>query len=140
MTMKLNKMKLKFGAAVLAATMSLGITAFAASGTITYKDISAEYSLKCDFGWKIFKDDDSAKADTKMVGGKKSGHRVACRLEMWEDSSGVTTYKYESDDVWAQCNITYSDVYCFKSRHSIDNSNNTKELVVKALSEKEPLN
>ena len=69
--MKLNKMKLKFGAAVLAAAMSLGITAFAASGTITYKDISAEYSLKCDFGWKIFRMMILLKQTLKWLAAKK---------------------------------------------------------------------
>lgn len=46
-------------------------------------------------------------------------------------------YKYDSDASLAQCNYTWTDVYSFQSRHSIDNSTNTKEYAVDAFNAKE---
>lgn len=122
----------------LAAIMVLGVTttAFAAySSTLEYKGVKATAELTPTFKWAIL-GSDKATAITEFTT-QNNGYRVAVRLERWDDSSAMSDYKYDSDSTIAQCNYTWTDVYCFKSRHSIDNSTNTTEYSVDAFNAKE---
>lgn len=101
------------------------------SKTISYEGVSATASLSSDFGWASLKNSDSAKAITKFTG-SNGGYRVAVRLEAWTSKNKMGGYKYQSSGSYAEQNYSWSDVYSFQSRHSIDNSSNTTEHVVKA--------
>lgn len=106
--------------------LSLTATALAATTkTITYKDTEATAALDTNFNWSVL-DSDYAKAWTNKNYGS---YPVAVRLECWINENDFM-YKYDSDASYAECNYTWSDVYCFQSRHSIDNSAHTTEYTV----------
>lgn len=120
------------------ATLSLMILAAslpvaAASSSLSYKNTTASAELVVDFNWAIFGSDDATATTDKATG----DYPVAVRLELWENSSAYKSFKYDSDSSYAQCVYSWSDVYCYKSRHSIDNSAHTQEYAVKSLNEKE---
>ncbi|SES86216.1 hypothetical protein [[Clostridium] polysaccharolyticum] len=123
---------------LLVSTMALvlvagSITASAASKSLFYKDTEAKAVLDVDFHWAILDSDDATAYTDKSTG----SYPVAVRLELWKNKSGYDQYKYDSDPSYAECNFSYSDVYCYQSRHSIDNSKHTVEYAVKALTEEE---
>lgn len=131
-------MKKKFLSVLCAGVLSLccTITAFAAySSTLEYKGVKATATLTPTFRWAI-SGSDEAKAITEFTTGN-GGYRVAVRLERWDDKNTMADYKYDSDSAIAQCNYSWTDVYAFQSRHSIDNSANTVEYAVKAFTAKE---
>lgn len=131
--MKLNKKLASIGLTV-AMVASMGVNAFA-SNTLEYKGVYATPSLVANFQWSIF-GSDSATAKTTFSSAN-NGYRVATRLERWDDKNTMADYKYDSDSSVAQCNYTWTDVYAFISRHSIDNSTSTTEYAVTTITEKE---
>lgn len=131
-------MKKKLFVALCAGVLSVccGVTAFAAySSTLEYKGVKATAKLTPTFQWAIV-GSDKATATTEFTT-DNNGYRVAVRLERWDDKNTMGDYKYDSDSSIAQCNYTWTDVYSFQSRHSIDNSGNTKEYAVDAFNAKE---
>lgn len=131
-------MKKKLMTTVCACVLALGccVTAFAAySSTLEYKGVKAEAKLVPTFQWMIL-GNDKATATTSFTT-DSGGYRVAVRLERWDDKNTMGDYKYDSSSTLAQCNYTWTDVYAFQSRHSIDNSSNTTEYAVDAFNAKE---
>ncbi|MBD5466485.1 MAG: hypothetical protein HDR22_11890 [Lachnospiraceae bacterium] len=131
-------MKKKILSVLCAGVLSLccTVTAFAAySSTLEYKGVKATATLTPSFQWKIV-GNDKATAKTQFTT-NNGGYRVAVRLERWDDKNTRGDYKYNSDASIAQCNYTWTDVYAFQSRHSIDNSSNTVEYAVDAFNAKE---
>jgi hypothetical protein len=119
--------------------LSIAATALAATSdkVITYKDTKAIGALDTNFGISPFTSD-IAKAWTNKSFGS---YPIAVRLECWRTSSSSSMiYKYERKSTYAECNYTWSDVYCFKSRHSIDykdGEGNWREGTVWSFSHKE---
>lgn len=112
------------------------VTAFAAySSTLEYKGVKATAKLTPNFQWSVL-GSDKATATTEFTT-DNGGYRVAVRLERWDDKNTMGDYKYNSDSSLAQCNYTWTDVYAFQSRHSIDNSNNTLEYAVDSFNARE---
>lgn len=112
------------------------VSAFAAySSTLEYKGTKATATLTPTFNWQIL-GSDKATAKTEFTT-NNNGYRVAVRLERWDDKNTMGDYKYDSDSSLAQCNYTWTDVYAFQSRHSIDNSDNTAEYAVDSFNAKE---
>lgn len=127
--MKKNKIR-KSMIIIAVIIMALPIGASAASATLNADYATAKATLSCDFHWKIFADD-SATASTEMTYVDPEApekYRVAVRLEAWENRKKCTKFTYKSGNETASTSLTANDVYQFASRHSIDNSNNTKEL------------
>ena len=110
-----------------------------ASNTRTV-NLNADYAkgigaLTCSFSWQI-RGDDSADAYTKITNrdtNSPTDYRVAVRLETWETSKKCTKYVYKNGKGIAEVSASANDVCQFASRHSIDNSTNTKELVAHSL-------
>ncbi|MDY4095729.1 MAG: hypothetical protein SOY47_03250 [Lachnospiraceae bacterium] len=112
------------------------VMAFAASSsTLEHKGVKATAKLIPTFQWAI-SGNDKATAITEFTT-DNNDYRVAVRLERWDDKNTMGDYKYDSDSSIAQCNYTWTDVYAFKSRHSIDNSNNTVEYAVDSFNAQE---
>lgn len=111
------------------------VTAFAYSSTLEYKGVKATAELVPEFNWAVL-GKDKATATTEFTTGN-GGYRVAVRLERWDDKNTMTDYKYDSDSALAQCNYTWTDVYAYQSRHSIDNATNTQEYAVDSFNAKE---
>ena len=91
--------------------------------------------LTCSFHWKIA-DKDSADAYTEITNRESNSptdYRVAVRLETWETSNKCTRYVYKNNQNKAIAKASADDVCQFASRHSIDNSTDTKELAVDSL-------
>lgn len=131
-------MKKKLVTILCTGILSIGcfFTAFAAySSTLEYKGAKATAKLDPQFQWAVL-GSDKATATTEFTT-SNNGYRVAVRLERWDDKNTMGDYKYDSDSSLAQCNYTWTDVYSFQSRHSIDNSTNTKEYAVDAFNAKE---
>lgn len=129
----MNKNKKRIVAVFCAFVLSLScfVTAFAAyESTLEYKGTKATAKLVPEFHWAV-NGSDKATATTKFTT-SNNGYRVAVRLERWDNKNTMGDYKYDSDSSIAQCNYTWTDVYAFQSRHSIDNSNNTQEYAVDA--------
>lgn len=125
-------MKKKFMVTTLALMLAAGsLTASAASSSLSYKDTTASADLDCTFHWQVFGSDDATATTDKSSG----SYPVAVRLELWKTKSSCSMSKYDSDSSYAQCVYSYSDVYCYQSRHSIDNKSHTTEYAVKALKE-----
>lgn len=120
----------------MALCASCCLTAFAAySSTLEHKGVKATATLSPHFQWAAL-GSDKATATTEFTTGN-GGYRVAVRLERWDDKNTMGDYKYDSDAAIAQCNYTWTDVYSFQSRHSIDNSSNTTEYAVDAFNARE---
>ncbi len=136
----MNKPIKKFLAISMASIMTISVASIAlvanASETFDYKGIKATAALDTKFGWNFFNSPDEAKATTKFDKSHK-GYRVASRIECWTAKDKMSGYKYDCDSKTAEVNYNWSNVYCYQSRHSIDNSNNTKEFVVKSYVNKE---
>ena len=96
---------------------------------------SAKGVLTCSFHWKIA-DKDSADAYTEITNREPNSptdYRVAVRLETWKTSNKCTRYVYKNNQNKAIAKASADDVFQFASRHSIDNSTDTKELAVDSL-------
>ncbi|GAA4721368.1 hypothetical protein [Brevibacillus fulvus] len=120
----------------IAATIALLTTAHSAyaerqTDTIEYKDLEADVMLDVD--WNVF-DDDEAEAETDFVNPNGENY-VAVRLEMWEDEDEMSDYKYDRDKSLAECRYTWDGAEIFMSRHSIDSSDRSKELVVRTFND-----
>ena len=115
------------------------ITAYAStqSTTLNYNGSSATAKLDVDFGWVLLGHSDDADATTTFTTSSNSGRRVAVRLERWDTASAMSDYKYQSDSWAAECTYSWSNVDNYQSRHSIDNSTNTVEYVVRAFTDEE---
>ncbi|SEA04140.1 hypothetical protein SAMN02745687_01543 [Lachnospiraceae bacterium NK3A20] len=113
-------------ASVLLACASLAVCA--ESKDLEYKGTWATATLTPTFQW-VRNGNDKATAKTKFVISNPN-YRVAVRLERWDSKTTMGDFKYNNDKTLAQCNYTWTDVYAFQSRHSIDNSNDTVELAV----------
>jgi hypothetical protein len=121
---------------VLVLSITTAIPVFGAyTSTLEYKGAKADAELVPKFQWSVV-GSDKATATTEFTTSNK-GFRVAVRLERWDDKKTMGDYKYDSDSQIAQTNYTWTDVYAFQSRHSIDNSTNTKEYAVDAFNAKE---
>ncbi len=127
----------KFMVIVMALVLTVGIVvpAYAASSTLEYKGVKADAELDPEFHWSI-NGSDKATATTEFTTPSGS-YRVAVRLERWDDKYTMGGHKYDNDSQLAQCNYTWTDVYSFQSRHSIDNSTNTYEYAVDSFNEEE---
>ncbi len=134
------KMK-KFVATFCASVLALGCCTAAAfaetqSQKLDYSGVTADAKLVCKFGIKPFASDD-AKATTTFTTAATIGYQVAVRLECWQDSNTYTGYKYDRSSTAAELNYNWSDVYCYMSRHSIDNASGSVELDVCAITDRE---
>ncbi|SHH85655.1 hypothetical protein SAMN02745135_02427 [Caloranaerobacter azorensis DSM 13643] len=108
--------------------MAVPVLAKTSERILEYKGTKAIATLETDFNWSVF-GKDYGKAKTKFTTGN-NGYRVAVRIERWDDKYTMADYKYDSSSSLAQCNYTWTDVYAYMSRHSIDNSSNTVEYAV----------
>lgn len=118
--------------AVLVMALSIGVSA--ASTTIYADYARATASLTCKFRLKAV-GSDSASAYTERTyldPASPTKYRMAVRLEAWENKNGCTKFVYKNADKKATVSLSVKDVVQFASRHSIDNSNNTKELAAKS--------
>ena len=126
-------MKKKLAVLLMMSTLILGsVSAYAGTKTAYLRADhgDATGSLTCNFKTKLF-GSDSATASTKM-GRNDGNYRVAVRLEGW-DPKNMLGYKYASSSTTASVSLSYSDVDNFRSRHSIDNDNNSAEYEVEVL-------
>lgn len=118
--------------AVLVMALPIGVSA---ASTTLYADYArAKASLSCSFRLKAL-GNDSASACTERTyidPASPTKYRMAVRLEAWENKSQCTKYSYKNGDKKASTSLSAKDVVQFASRHSIDNSNNTKELAAKS--------
>ena len=135
---KMNGWKAILILTVLTMFSVITATAYAKTSTSTleYKGTKATAKLETDFGWKIFGTKDKATATTSFTT-SNNGYRVAVRLERWSDKNTMADFKYNKDSQIAQCNYTWTDVYAYMSRHSIDNSTNTVEYAVDSFNHKD---
>lgn len=126
------KKKVLLGAMVLFLTSS--ITAFASTMTKNLHSdyCDAEAKLKCTWSWF---GEDTAEATTTFTN-KSGNYRVAVRLEEWDEKDGMTDFKYKNNSSKAYVSYSKKGVYQYCSRHSIDNSKNTKELEATSLYER----
>lgn len=136
------KMK-KFVATVCASVLALSCCAAVAfaetqSQKLDYKGVTADAKLVCNFGIKPFASDD-AKATTTFTTAATNGYQVAVRLECWQDKNAYIGYKYDRSSTAAELNYNWSDVYCYMSRHSIDNATGSVELDVCTITDREGL-
>lgn len=127
-------MRKKLVLLVLVMFTVITVTAYAktSSSTLEYKGTKASAKLETTFRWRLIGSDD-AKATTNFTT-NNNGYRVAVRLERWSNKNTMADFKYDSDSQLAQSNYSWTDVYAYMSRHSIDNSRNTVEYAVKAFS------
>ncbi|MCT4662070.1 MAG: hypothetical protein N4A40_09440 [Tissierellales bacterium] len=109
--------------------ISSGVALATKSTTLEYKDCSAKAELDCDFNLSWFGDDEG---EAETMEKTDTDYSVAARIERWDSKTEMGDYKYDGDKSWAQVKYTWSDVYCYQSRHSIDDKNHTKEYVVKS--------
>lgn len=137
--MKMKKLAASVCASVLALSCCAAV-AFAEtqSQKLNYKGVTADAKLVCNFGIKPFASDD-AKATTTFTTAATNGYQVAVRLECWQTDAGVTGYKYARDWASAELNYNWSDVYCYMSRHSIDDASGSEEVDVCVITDREGL-
>ena len=104
------------------------VNAATKSSLLEYKGTKAQTRLETDFRRALW-GKDYATATTSFIT-NNNNFKVAVRLERWDDENTMGDYKYDSDKSLAQVNYTWSDVYAYISRHSIDNWSNTVEYAV----------
>lgn len=122
-------------AGIFAGVLALGCgtaVAFAETKTdsLSYGGVTADAKLVCKFGFAFLGGADDAKATTDFTTAATKGYQVAARLECWETKNSMIGYKYDRDATNAEVNYNWSDVYCYMSRHSIDNATGSVELDV----------
>ena len=124
-------MKKRITVLIMMCTLIFGsVSAYAGtmSSNIHADHGDATASLTTKFRNRLF-GSDTATASTSFVT-NNGNYRVAVRLECW-NSNSMMDYVYRNDANSCTVTHTHDDVSNFRSRHSIDNSNNTVEYEVK---------
>ena len=123
--MKMRKRKLTL--LIMLCVLALGsISAYAGTrSTNLHADHGdATATITTTFRNRLFGNDDATASTTFVT--NNGNYRVAVRLEWW-DEKAMIGYGYQNGKESCSVAHSHSDVGSYRSRHSIDNSNNTVE-------------